>query len=147
MPEDQPSEEIDFNKKGSKKGLWPEIENLGVQDLIALKTQIENRLPAIELSDLNLEKELVAHFLVVKETMADAMEDDGIPANQKAQLMNSCATLLTQMAKVQTELYNAERIKKIEQAVIETLKKTDGEVINTFLSIYEELLEKNSDGK
>lgn len=146
MAED-PESEIDFTKKGSKKGLWPEIDNLGVQDLLALKSQIDNKLPAVELSDLNLEKELVAHFLVVKETMSDAMENDEIPANQKAQLMNSCATLLTQMAKVQTELYNAERIKKIEQAVIETLKKTDGDVIATFLGIYEELLEKESDGQ
>ena len=141
---------INFNddtkeKRGSKKGLWPEIDHLGVADLLALRAQIEVLLPATDLGDLDLSKELVSHFLVVKELMNDSMDEESVQVNQKAQLINSCASILQQMAKSQADLYNAERIKKIEQSVIEALKQTDEDVIDRFFMIYEELLEKASD--
>lgn len=142
-------DDINFDDGGSgnKAGLWDEIlTGLKISDLLALRAQIDKKLPATDLSELNLEKETVIHFMTVKEVMNNVMDEDGVPANQKAQLMNSCSSSIAQMAKIQTELYNAERVKKIEQAVIETLKKMDEDVIERFFSLYEELLEKTSDG-
>lgn len=142
MEADNINFDSDDGVRRSKKGLWPEIENLGVSDLMALRSQIDSKLPERELKDLNLEEELVAHFVLVKEMMTDVMDNEEVPLNQKAQLANSCASLLTQMAKVQTELYNAERIKKMEQALIEALKDMGDDVITKFFGIYEELLDR-----
>ena len=65
-----------------------------------------------------------------------------MPANQKAQLINSCASLLSQMTKTQTELYGAERLKRMEQALIETLKTMDLKIYEQFMVAYSELYEK-----
>lgn len=140
------SDNVDFSGDGSTSGLEKLIEHLSISDLLSLRARIDKKLPATELSDLNLEKETVIHFMTVKEVMNKAMDDEDTPANQLAQLMNTCSASITQMAKIQLDLYSAERVKKIEQAVIETLKEAGDDFIEKFFDRYEELLESLSNG-
>lgn len=141
---------IDFNKDkkdqpdGEAGDIWDVIDHLQVPDLLALRSKIDHKLPATALKDLNLEEELVIQFLGAKTLRDSSVTDAKIPANQKAQLMNTCASILSQMAKSQTELYSAERIKRMEMALIDTLRDLDEAVLEKFLIAYEELLEQRS---
>lgn len=113
------------------------VESLSVSDLLLLRQRIDAKLPATSLSELNLEQELVIQFMSVKELLNDVSRDVMTPANQKAQVINSLSSVLLQMTKSQTDLYNAERIKKIERAVIEVLGKISQKLAEEFLESYE----------
>ena len=132
----------DFSGNTSK--LWPEIDHLEIKDLLLLRSQIDQRLPATALGDLDLEKELVIQFQHVKNVMQECLEDSETPANQKSQVINSCASLLNQMTKNQTELYSAERLKRLEQSLIEALSSFDSKMCEKFLDIYQELYLKSN---
>lgn len=92
-----------------------------LDDLLALRSQIDARLPARALADLDLEEELVIQFQQTKGLLNRVMIDENVPANQKAQVINSCASVLGQITKMQTELYSAERVKALEAALIKAL--------------------------
>lgn len=110
-------------------------KEMSVEELLALRAEIEEALPARHLKDLDLEKELVFQFLQVKTLQADTMSDDEAPANQKAQVANACASTLGQLAKAQSEIYSAERMKAVEQILIRTLRRYP-ELAAAFLADY-----------
>lgn len=76
-----------------------------------------------KLSDLTLDKELFIQYSMAVRMMTGVENDSTIPLNQKAQLLNTITAVLSQIVKTQAELYNAENFKKLEQSLIEALKK------------------------
>lgn len=68
------------------------------------------------------------------------MQDTEIPANQLAQVSNSTAAVLQQLVKLQETVYSTERLKRIEQKLIETLNTLPPEVQEAFLEAYELIL-------
>ncbi len=95
------------------------------------------------LDKLNLEDELLALYTKCKNTLAAFELDEETPANQLAQLMNTMKSVLSDIAKTRTELYNAERIKLMEACLISALKSTPQEVQDAFMSAYSTLAKKN----
>jgi len=110
-----------------------------LDDLLALRSQIDERLPARALVDLDLEEELVIQFQQTKGLLNRVMIDEGVPANQKAQVINSCSSVLGQITKMQTELYSAERVKALEAALIKTLLTLPEATQIAFFAEYERL--------
>ena len=55
--------------------------------------------------------------------------DESIPPNQVAQVFNTISAILKEIVKMQTELHNAEKVKKLEAAMIEALKNTATEEV------------------
>lgn len=115
------------------------LDQYGVDELITLKSRIEKRLPTLE--DMDLKHELVLQFASTKELLADARDDKKTPLNQKAQLVNSAAALLKQLAAAQVELYSAERFRAMEVALIDLLNDADDEDREYFMREYEKRLE------
>jgi len=77
--------------------------------------------------------------------MVEALEfESDIPANQKAQAMNTLTTILQQIIKIRTDLYNAEYLKKIEQILLKTLKALPVDVQQEFMEEYEQSLRSAS---
>ena len=76
------------------------LDSYDIVDLIKLRARIDKMLP--QTGDMNLSHELVLQFQVAKKLQLDAQDDDEIPLNQKAQLINSSAALLKQLAEYQT---------------------------------------------
>ena len=117
----------------------PSIDHLDEGELILLMDRIEGKLPPLKLSRLNLEEELVRQLMRAKTLQADVIDSDEIAANQKAQVMNSVASTIGALVKMQTDLYNAERFKAVEALMIDALKLMPTDVAIKFLEEYERL--------
>lgn len=126
MPEKQPS-------IGEELG----ISTLSEVELLNLRAEIDQFLPTKALVDLNMERELVIQLIVVQNLQRETLRDDSVPANQKAQTSNAVASTLATLSKLQTEMYTSERLKKIEQVLIETLQTLPQEAQELFLAAYE----------
>jgi hypothetical protein len=72
---------------------------------------------------LNLETELLEQYNRARRVLHDAEYDSDVPLSQKAAALNSATTIIGALIKSQAELYSLERVKKIENALITTLKK------------------------
>jgi hypothetical protein len=115
------------------------LQHMSVVELLELKHQIDGYLPALSLKDVNLEAELLQQFALVKDLQTGVLTDDMIPANQKAQVAGQVASTLQQLVKMQTDYYNAERFKSVENIMISALKKLPLDAANEFLKEYENL--------
>jgi len=115
------------------------LAGFSIEGLLALRAQIDERLPATQLKDLDLETELVIQFQVVKTLQTRVMDDKTTPSNQRAQVANSCASTLQQLTKMQAEFYTSERFKAIESALIKLLRKWPEGEVETFFDEYETL--------
>lgn len=97
-------------------------------------------LQAAKLADLDTGSELLAQYKIARNLMNTVEYDDSVPLNQKAQLINSLNALVGTILKQQTELHNMERLKTLEQVLIDTLKLFPDLKV-AFLKAYKEALE------
>lgn len=139
-------EKVSIQKTGEqnrpKKSKISDLVHMSDSELLELKAEIEQLLGAKSLKDLDLEQELLQQFNLTKKLLAEVLEDAEVPANQKAQVVNSCTSILKELTQTQTELYNAERLKKMESALIQCLKTLDKEAQQEFLLGYGHILEE-----
>lgn len=117
-----------------------DLEGLTTEELLLLRSRIDEKLPATALKDLNLQEEAVIQFLVVKALQEKVMADESVPANQKAQVANACAATLQQLDRVQKETYTFERFKEIEHILAETMNDWPAEMSKKFFVEYERRL-------
>ena len=94
------------------------------------------------LQSLNLDSELYESYAKAKNYLADVQSDESIPPNQLAQLMNTISAILKEIVKMQTELHNAEKVKKLEAAMIQAIKLAPLESQQAFLVQYEAILKE-----
>ena len=94
------------------------------------------------LKNLDLDAELYNAYAKAKNYLADVQSDESIPPNQLAQLMNTISAILKEIVKMQTELHNAERVKKLEAAMIQAIKLAPLESQQAFLEEYEAILKE-----
>ena len=125
--------------ESSKQRQQTDLQNLSVDELLSLRSEIDELLPARALGDIDLEHELVVQFLAVKSLQANVLQDEHTAANQKAQVANAVASTLQQLVKMQSEHYNAERFKRIEALLVKSMKLMPVEAAEAFLNEYEEL--------
>lgn len=114
------------------------VATLEQEQLLELRARIQARLP-MSLTDLDLESELVLQYQQGKVLLAKVINDHGTPANQKAQVANSCAATLQSLVKMQTTLHDAERMKKLEQILIKVIRTLPKEQQEAFFQRYEQL--------
>lgn len=95
------------------------------------------RAPRQNLEELDLSEELYKQYVKVKD-MFDAAPNE--PLNQRAQTINSIVAVLGRITQIRTELYSAERLKKMEECLIRTLKLFP-DISESFLAAYEEALD------
>ena len=112
-----------------------------LQELLDLRARIERRLPARSLKDLDLERELVLQVMALQQLQNSVIDDDDTPANQKAQTASALSAALMNLVKVQSEVHNSERLKRIEGIMIDTLNELPTEAAEAFLAKYEQALE------
>ena len=94
------------------------------------------------LKNLDLDAELYNAYAKAKNYLADVQSDDQVPTNQLAQLMNTISAILKEIVKMQTDLYNAERVKKLEAAMITAIKLAPKKSQDVFLEQYEAILKE-----
>lgn len=121
------------------------LEKLSLAELLEWRAAIDVLLPPQKLSDLDLEQEVLLQFAQTKALYVKVAQETSTPANQKAQVANSCTTILDQLIKMQRRLYAAERVKAMESALVKALRELDNEKVSTrFFEIYEKQLEQLS---
>lgn len=116
-----------------------DISKMELEELLALKAQIEEMLPPAQLTEMDLEREIVMQYHRAKALLAKVVADSSTPANQKAQVANSCAAALESLVKMQTKLYSAERMKAVEQVLIKALKTLPTATQEEFFVAYEKI--------
>lgn len=117
-----------------------DVAACSVPELLAFRQQVTAALPARELKDINLSQELVLQILALQSMQAEVINDESIPANQKAQVANSLSAALTTLVKVQDEVFSSERFKRIERAFIETIESLPDEHKRRAFDLYSKLL-------
>jgi len=113
------------------------LDMMSVAELLALKNEVEMRLPASSLTDMDLEEELVHQYQKVKMLQDEVLTDGETPANQKAQVANSVASTLQQLVTMQTKFHTSERLKEIEGRLIKTLNRMPEQYMTEFFAWYE----------
>lgn len=116
------------------------IENLTLQQLLTLRNEVEKRLPVKNLREISLERELILQHQASLELQNRCMQSSEIPANQLAQVSNSTAAVLQQLIRLQETVHTTERLKRIENKLIEALNTLPAETQEAFLLVYEEIL-------
>jgi hypothetical protein len=116
------------------------LATMTLAELLELRAAVDSHLPARSLSELDLEEEVLLQFARTKGLYDDVIKDDKTPANQRAQVANSCTAILDQLIKMQKALYSAERVKAIEGALIRTLKEFPEAQQTRFFELYERAL-------
>lgn len=127
-------------------GILEELESFTQESLLILRQRIDAKLTETKLGDINLERELVLQYTQTKLFLASILEDKSIPANQRAQAINSCSAILQHLIKMQTDLYGAERLKAMEAACIKAMKTMAPEAQEVFLSRYHDYYKNNNVG-
>ena len=92
------------------------------------------------LGDLDLDRQLYLSYARANNYLEQIQMRKDVPPNQVAQVMNTLTAILKEVVKMQTDLLNAERIKKIEACLLYALKKATPEVQEDFMVEYERLL-------
>ena len=128
----------DASEKPKTHRWQTDLSGMPVDQLLALRAQVNAALPARSLKDLDLSQELVFQVLALQAAQQKALGDDDTPTNQVAQAMNALSAALTTLVKLQSDVYTSERLKKIEHTLIETLEKLPAEAKEAFLAAYEE---------
>ena len=113
-----------------------------LQELLDLRARIERRLPARSLRELDLEAELALQFAALQQLQNSVIDDNDTPANQKAQVANSLSAALVNLVKLQSDVHNSERMKKIESLLIDALRELPVEAVEAFLARYERELNR-----
>jgi hypothetical protein len=122
-----------------------DLRHYDVEQLLELRSRIDEHLPARRLKDLDLEKELVIQLLSVQKLQADTFRDENTPANQKAQTAGQVANALATLGKLQIDIFSSERMKRLEATLIETIKSLPTEQQDVFLTLYEKNLGKSDE--
>ena len=136
--EEQADKTADAEKAKKTHSPHMDLTGMPVDQLLALRAQVNAALPARSLKDLDLSQELVFQVLALQAAQQKALGDDDTPTNQVAQAMNALSAALTTLVKLQSDVYTSERLKKIEHTLIETLEKLPAEAKEAFLAAYEE---------
>lgn len=129
----------DYSPRGLVKS-HINLDGMKEDELLVLRARIDELLPVKDLSDLNLERELMLQLRAAQALQTKVIDDQLTPANQKAQVMNSVATIIQNLVKMQLEQYTPERLKRIELALIQMLKTMPEDQTEEFFKQYEEIL-------
>lgn len=121
------------------KILW---KYMPVGELLRVRDEIERHLPPLTLAEIDLEKELLLQYHAMRALYNDIVTEDGVPANQKAQVGNSVTASLDKLSSLQLEMHSAEQFKKIENMMIRMLNKLPEDVAAEFLAEYRKAHER-----
>lgn len=116
------------------------LDGMKEDELLVLRARIDELLPVKDLSDLNLERELMLQLRAAQALQSKIIDDQLVQANQKAQVMNSVATIIQNLVKMQLDQYTPERLKRIELALIQMLKTMPDDQTEEFFKQYEVIL-------
>lgn len=125
-----------FSLKKEPVSSKTDVDSMSQEELLALRAKIDSKLTGIRLSDMNLEQETLIQYKQAKQLQLDANATgegaNAVPMNQRAQVQNSLASLLKDLAKMQMELHDSESLKRLRAAVIKVVRMQPKEFQDQF---------------
>lgn len=118
-----------------------DIDDLTHDQILLLHAKLEAKIKGLDLTEVNLVRETLLQIQQAK-ALQIAASGNNTPMNQRAQVQNSLAQLLVQLAKIQTTLYSSERIKRIQSSVIKVVKTLPKPEQDRFFELLEVELEE-----
>lgn len=119
---------------------WTAME---ADDLIKYRDEITEALRskvAMKLDTVNLEEELLLQMHISRGMQTEFKDDDDIPLSQRVALVNSVNSVIERLIKLQAEVYDSERFKAIENALIRAMDLVPEDVAAKFLVEYEQIV-------
>lgn len=123
-----------------------DLNSMTELELLQLRDEIDEKLPALALKDFNLEEELLLQYRKAKALQTLVMDDNGTPTNQKAQVANSISKLLADITRMRNEIYNGEQARLLEAAVAKSLSLMTKEAQAKFFEVYQRNAEELARG-
>ena len=117
------------------EAIMPAVEAMSESDLQELRHQVDLRL-FLDLGQLNLAEELALQFRQSKALLNEIAHDKSITTSQKAQILNSARSQLSDIVKQQAEVWNMERLKKYEVAFVKASNALTAEAKVLFFDLY-----------
>lgn len=115
----------------------PDFEGFSEEDeAIAATNEDLLNILALTIDNIDLEKEIVDRYAQARILLLEAKNE---PVGQKAAMLRAATDILRSLVKTKTDLYNAERIKVLEQTLIEVLQDFP-QLKDAFLERYEKAL-------
>lgn len=130
---------LSAGKPAPKAKLGDIIADMTDEQLLSLRQKIDMKLK-VDLSRLDLAEELGLQYRGAMVLLDSVQDDADIPANQRAQVLNSVRTTLGEIIKQQKIVYNAERMKRLEAAILKVLQQMPPESTRIFFDLYAEFL-------
>lgn len=132
----------DAFSSAAESTIFEDIKDWDVEELLELRASIDALLPASNLSEMNLEGELVRQYYRVVALQTRTLGDERTPANQLAQVSNVVASTLQQLVKMQMDVRRDEQLKLIEVALLEAIQDLPQEAKDSFFARYEKIAER-----
>lgn len=114
--------------------------SLPVAVLIQHMNEIRQHLPPLSIKDMDMEQEMLLQFHSVRALQDQIIDDDELPLNQRAAIINATTSSLTKLADLQEQIYTSERFKRVENVLVRALSKLPEDVASQFLDDYEAVL-------
>lgn len=129
-------------KKAIKDGAVPDYELRKMLDVLPNQTEGQQFDANFDLSQEITSQLQALKAIRDKIFSSDGRIKDGQTVRDAKDFMASSAQLLQVLQKSRAELINTERLQAVEEATIEAIRGLDDEVINEFLNILGEKLER-----
>ena len=119
-----------------------DLDTMTHDELRELRDEIDRRLPEDSLDSLNLEKELVGQYRVVKRLQADVITNDDFAPNQRSQVAGQVASTLQQLVKLQEDLKREQTLKLMESVLVDMIKSMPEDFKTNFFTEYKQRASK-----
>lgn len=118
----------------------PTPTELSVDELLEMRAQIDAKLPVKDLKDMDMARELVLQVQALQALQRRVLREEETPANQVAAVANALSSALSNLVKMQNDLYTSERMKRIEAILVECVQTLPMKAQKEFFDRYEEAL-------
>lgn len=126
-----------------------ELQKMNELELLNLRQEIDLLLPNKILSDLDMEEELMAQYMLAKLLQNNVHQDTnkGTTDKEKGQLLRMATTTLESLIRLQNSVYTSERIKHVESALAAAFEEAPLGVKTKFFNQYEMLIKEDASRK
>lgn len=121
------------------------LDSMDLLELLALRDEIDAKLPKTTLKDVNVEQEVLLQYIRVKELQSHVAQDRSVPTNQRAQVSNTVAKCLSEIVRMRSEVYNTEQFRLMEAALAKALKTLPEAAQTVFYGAYQKIAEEMAD--
>jgi len=87
---------------------------------------------------INVSKELADHYAIILKQRDDLVDNNNAEYKDVVAILNATTSIIKDLSRIQSELYNSEKFAVLQQVVIDVLKEVDPMLQHKVVEAYEE---------